>query len=68
VTATRPSIDQRLRREQRRLADSILDLFNLGDALLEVRDRFDRLPTSDGSGAPGLLGRAWAQWDRAATR
>jgi hypothetical protein len=66
VAATTVSIDQSFWREQRRFADSILDLVDLGDALMAVRDRIDRLPTGDGSGALGLLDQAWAQWDKAA--
>jgi hypothetical protein len=66
VAVTSASIDQSFWREQRRLADSILDLLDLGDALAAVRDRIDQLPTGDGSGTLGLLDQAWAQWDRAA--
>ena len=66
VTATQ--IDPLLWREQRVLADATHDLLGLGDALLAYRDRIDRLGQGDGSGALGLLDKAWEQWDATAAR
>ena len=68
VAATTVSIDQSFWREQRRLADAVPDVLDLGDALVALRDRLDRLSTGDGSAALGLLDQAWAQWDKTAAR
>jgi hypothetical protein len=68
VAVTTASIDQTFWREQRRLADAVPDLLDLGDALIALRDRIDRLAPGDGSAALGLLDQAWAQWERTAAR
>jgi hypothetical protein len=65
---TTSSIDPALWRTQRSLADSTHDLVALGDALQAYRDRVDRLPQGDASGATELLDRAWSAWDGLAPR
>ncbi len=65
---TTASIDPALWRTQRTMADATQDIINLGDALQAYRDRIDRLPPGDASGALDLLNRAWTQWDAVATR
>src|SRR5207248_5260676 len=65
---TKTQIDANLWREQRTLADATNDILDLADALLAYRQRIDRLPPGDASGALGLLDSAWAQWEAVATR
>jgi hypothetical protein len=65
---TTASIDPALWRTQRTLADATHDLLDLADALQAYRDRIDRLPPGDASGALELLDRAWNQWDGVAAR
>jgi hypothetical protein len=65
---TTASIDPALWRTQRGLADATRDLIQVGDALRAYRDRLDRLPPGDASGANELLDRAWGLWDAAAPR
>jgi hypothetical protein len=68
VAATTASIDQNFWREQRKLADAVADLLDLGDIVVALRDRIDVLPPGDGSGALGLLDQAWIQWEKTAAR
>ena len=68
LAVTTASIDQTFWREQRRLADAVPDLLDLGDALVALRDRIDRLSPDDGSAGLGLLDQAWAQWEKTAAR
>lgn len=61
-------IDPALWRTQRELADATRDVISLGDALQTYRDRIDRLPPGDASGALELLDRAWTRFDTVAPR
>jgi len=65
---TTAQIDPNLWREQRRLADQVHDLLDVGDALRAYRDRIDRIAPGDAAGALPLLDRAWLQWEAAAER
>jgi hypothetical protein len=65
---TTSQIDPSVWREQRALADVVYDIGGVGDALAAYRDRIDRLPPGDASGALSLLDKAWKQWDDVAAR
>jgi hypothetical protein len=68
LAITTARIDASLWRTQREMADATHDVIDLGDALRAYRDRIDRLPPGDASGALDLLDRAWARWDAIAVR
>ena len=68
LAVTGGEVDASLWREHRELADATHDLLDLAEALTTYRDRVDRLPPGDTSGALGLLEQAWAQWEKTAAR
>jgi hypothetical protein len=66
LSLTSAQVDSNLWREQRALADATHGLLDLADALTAYRERVDRLPQGDGSGALALLDKAWAQFESSA--
>jgi hypothetical protein len=65
---TTAQVDASIWREQRALAETARDTGAVGDALAAYRERIDRLPTGDASGAAPLLDSAWARWEEIAAR
>jgi len=63
---TTAQVDSAAWRDQRSLAQVAHDLGGVADALAIYRNRIDRLPPGDASGALSLLNDAWKQWDTVA--
>jgi hypothetical protein len=63
---TTAHVDPSVWRDQRSLAELVRDIGDVGDALAVYRNRIDRLPPGDASGALSLLDAAWKQWETVA--